>query len=66
VKLDRATARDFAFAQLRAWSCYFIYWAYSVQDFHTITGFLGFLLFLVATEYFYRIIKAIFILKGKL
>jgi hypothetical protein len=59
------TAKDFAFIQCRAWGGY-CFWHYSqMPRTNTITGFFSFVLFLIFTEYFYRMIKAIFILKGK-
>jgi hypothetical protein len=64
VKLDRKTARDFAFAQCRSWGCFYL-WKYSSGTIDTITAFLSFILFLLVTEFFYQTIMAIFISKGK-
>ena len=61
MRLNRQIVREFTFAQSRAWGCYCIWLAYSVQDLYTVTGFLGFLIFLVATEYVFWIMKGMFL-----
>jgi hypothetical protein len=61
MKLNAKDVNFYLAAQARAWACYFIWRAYSVEPFVTITGFLGYLLFMVLTEYFWYVAKGVFI-----
>jgi hypothetical protein len=65
MRLNRTIVKDFTFAQLRAWSCYYIWRNYSVQDFYTGVGLLEFIVFLSLCEISYKTAKRIFIQKGK-
>jgi hypothetical protein len=65
-KMNRKIVMDFISGQLRAWSCYYIWRNYSIQDIYTGTGLLEFIAFLFVTEIFYQSAKRIFIQQGKL